>query len=71
MGTTEFDCDGRRRGFVDLVSFDPKGTPRVFSHGHVAQFGNSWCVADRDMYEVLGASLTTLDYVCQVAKRLK
>ncbi len=71
IGRAEFDCERHRRGFIDLVSFNPNGTPRDFSHGDIARFGDFWRVADRDMYEVVGASLTTLDYVCQAAKRSK
>lgn len=71
IGTAEFDCERHRRGFVDLVSFNPNGTPRDFSHADIARFGDFWRVSDRDMYEVVGASLTTLDYVCQAATRSK
>jgi hypothetical protein len=71
IGTAEFNCETHRRGFVDLVSFNPNGTPRNFSHGEIARFDDFWRVSDRDMYEVVGASATTLDYVCQAAKRAK
>jgi len=69
IGTAQFDCERHRRGFIDLVSFNRNGTPRDFSHGDIAWFGDFWRVADHDMYEVDGASLTTQDYVCEAATR--
>ena len=69
IGAAEFDCDTHKRGFVDLVSFYPNGTPQVFTRGEVVTWDHSGRLSDRDMLEVTGASLQTQTTVCRSGKQ--